>query len=106
MRRHNTRPRFGKIVPAILVGIILSVGGCGGFIASRSAMTPASVKVSGYTRRDGSYVRPYSRRPPGSRAKDWPYELGACFSTLVFLVGVGITVVGFKETDARRSGSV
>src|SRR5947207_7687444 len=37
-------------------------------------LTPASVSVSGYYRRDGTYVRPYHRRPPGGVAHDSPYE--------------------------------
>lgn len=37
-------------------------------------LTPYSVNVRGYYRKDGSYVRPHSRRPPGSVAHDAPYE--------------------------------
>jgi hypothetical protein len=37
-------------------------------------LTPYSVEVSGYTRRDGTYVRPYQRRPPGGAQHDKPYE--------------------------------
>src|SRR5207244_11684200 len=37
-------------------------------------LIPASVSVSGYSRRDGTYVRPYHRRPPGGVSHDAPYE--------------------------------
>lgn len=37
-------------------------------------LTPYSVSVGGYYRKDGTYVRPHSRRPPGSVAHDAPYQ--------------------------------
>jgi hypothetical protein len=37
-------------------------------------LTPYSVSVRGYYRKDGTYVRPHSRRPPGSVAHDAPYK--------------------------------
>ncbi len=86
----------------ILIGLLLSIGGCGGFLAARSAMTPASVHVRGYTRQDGTHVNSYNRRPPGSKAKDAPYEFGACCSSLVFIAGVVITVCGFNEDKDKR----
>lgn len=36
-------------------------------------LTLYSVSVRGYYRNDGTYVRPHSRRPPGSVAHDAPY---------------------------------
>ena len=41
---------------------------------NESYLTPYSVSVSGYSRSDGSYVKPYKRRPPGSVSHDKPYE--------------------------------
>lgn len=50
-------------------------------------ITPASVAVSGYYRRDGTYVHSYNRRPPGSVAHDAPYESAASRWGFVCLVG-------------------
>lgn len=37
-------------------------------------LTPYSVSVRGYYRRDGTYIHPYHRRPSGSVRHDRPYE--------------------------------
>lgn len=42
-------------------------------IEARKHLTPYSVSVRGYYRSNGTYVRPHSRRPPGSVAHDAPY---------------------------------
>src|SRR5947207_15081085 len=56
-------------------------------------LTPASVSVSGYYRRDGTYVRPYHRRPPGSVAHDAPYESKRSLCELGMFLGVAISLV-------------
>jgi hypothetical protein len=43
--------------------------------------SPPTVSVRGYTRRDGSTVRPYNRRPPGVAAADERYNAQANAST-------------------------
>ncbi len=74
---------LGWSVLGLLVSLMLWIGGC-------SQVTPASVHVSGYQRSDGTNVSSYSRRPPGSRAKDAPWKamsfagfLGTCISGLI-----------------------
>ena len=50
-------------------------------------LTPNSVNVRGYYRKDGSYVGSYSRRPPGSVKKDKPIEKEMRkVSTLLFII--------------------
>jgi hypothetical protein len=55
-------------------------------------LTPASVSVRGYYRRDGTYVRPYHRRPPGGARHDAPYEARRELSRFGMLLGVGIAL--------------
>lgn len=77
----------------------------GGFVAVRWAgghMSPYSVHVSGYYRSDGSYVSSHSRRSPGSRAHDAPYELVrsvAGLSMLGGLIGLIMCASGIREID-------
>lgn len=53
-------------------------------------LTPSSVDVEGYHRSDGVYVRPYSRRPPGSVKKDRPIESEMSqISTFMTIVSIG-----------------
>src|ERR1035441_3901629 len=56
-------------------------------------LTPASIHVSGYYHRDGSYVHEYYRRPAGGVAHDAPY--GSTQSTCEFFMGVGVLVALF-----------
>ena len=52
-------------------------------------LTPNSVSVSGYYRRDGSYVSSYSRRPPGTVNKDKPIEKELSkVSTLLVIINI------------------
>jgi hypothetical protein len=55
-------------------GVLLLVLGPWIMFHASSNITPRSVSVRGYHRADGTYVRPYHRRPPGSVAHDRPYE--------------------------------
>lgn len=57
------------IIGAVIVAVSL--------VAYREAgayLTPKTISVSGYQRRDGTYVDPYMRRPPGGAIHDKPYE--------------------------------
>jgi hypothetical protein len=52
-------------------------------------LTPNSVNVSGYYRKDGSYVNSYSRRPPGAVDKDKPTEKEMSkVSTLLSIINI------------------
>lgn len=59
------------ILPLCTLG---SINSCSSYINSGKHLTPYSVSVSGYYRSDGTYVRPYHRRPPGSVKHDAPYK--------------------------------
>ncbi len=68
---------------------------------NQSHLTPYSVSVSGYTRGDGTYVRGYNRRPPGSVSHDLPYQneiskLRFYDSILYILLIISIIVVLVK----------
>ena len=84
----------------LLISLILVILGALIFWKSLSAykeakthLTPASVSVSGYTRRDGTYVRPYHRRPPGGAIHDRPYEDAMFLYSLLMIVGGGLVIV-------------
>ena len=79
----------------VLIGITLHSAGSAG-------MTPASVSVRGYTRSDGTYVRPYSRRPPGSMVRDKPYERQ---KTIGFLLIVGGVLVAWRTGYRYRNAT-
>jgi hypothetical protein len=59
------------------------------YIDAGNNLTPPSVSVSGYYRSDGTYVRPYNRRPPGGARHDSPYETERTI-TLITMIGSGI----------------
>ena len=86
----------------MLLGVALWIGGCGGFVLARNEMTPASVSVSGYTRRDGTHVSGYNRRPPGSVSKDRPYQIGSCFAAVVSVVGMAILVGNCLDVPKQK----
>jgi len=81
-----------------LLALLLSVAV---FIGAGTQMTPASVSVSGYTRSDGTRVRSHSRRPPGSKKHDAPWEA----LRLVGFFGIAVsgicTFVGFHNMRER-----
>jgi hypothetical protein len=52
----------------VLIGCIFLI------IYAQSNLTPKTVYVSGYTKKDGTRVSSYYRRPPGSVEHDSPYE--------------------------------
>lgn len=77
-------PLFG----AVLVWFCLD-----NYIEAGRHLTPYSVRVRGYYRRDGTYVAPYHRRPPGSVAHDAPYEQTRSLCQLGMFFGVGSSLV-------------
>jgi hypothetical protein len=60
-------------------------------------MTPKSVHVSGYTRKDGTHVRAYNRRPPGSVAHDEPYEMLIQFLSVGIIAGIILAAFSIRE---------
>ena len=69
-------PRLsGRLISLLLplVGLAIFLPSLRAYLEAGRHLTPASVSVSGYFRRDGTYVRPYYRRPPGGVAHDAPY---------------------------------
>ena len=89
---HKTLP-ISFIV--VLIGIAL-------YSAGSAGMTPASVSVRGYTRSDGTYVRPYSRRPPGSVARDKPYVTQ---KNIGFLLIIGGVLIAWRTGYRYRNAS-
>jgi hypothetical protein len=78
------------------------------FAYAQSNITPKSVHVSGYTRKDGTRVKAYNRRPPGSVAHDAPYETLRTFSGIGIFVGAimaGAAIGEIREnyTDKKNS---
>lgn len=69
------------IFPLAFVGGIAS---CESYIEAGTHLTKASVSVRGYYRKDGTYVRPYNRRPPGGAQHDKPYESERTFMGFLF----------------------
>lgn len=60
------------------------------YIGAGQHLTPFSVKVRGYHRSDGTYVRPHTRRPPGGVTHDAPYESKRSSCVIFILIGSGI----------------
>jgi hypothetical protein len=60
-------------------GLLGSIVGIFIFLYAQSNLTPYSVHVSGYYRSNGTYVNPYTRRPPGSVNHDEPYGVVVVF---------------------------
>ena len=71
------------VMPICIFGNIKS---CSSYIDAGHHLTPYSVSVRGYYRRDGTYVNPYKRRPPGGVRHDIPYEDRRFYMGLLFFV--------------------
>jgi hypothetical protein len=76
----------------VLGGVLFFGSNFADYREAERHLTPKSVSVSGYYRSDGSYVRPYHRRPPGGVAHDAPYERAMGTSQLFMLLGIVISV--------------
>jgi hypothetical protein len=90
------------ILPLCIYG---SISSCSSYIEAGTHLTPYSVSVRGYYRNDGTYVRAYSRRPPGSVSHDAPYEdksslMGFLFA-LCIVVGTGNIVYFYTRTEVE-----
>jgi hypothetical protein len=78
----------------------------------KSFLTPYSVTVNGYSRTDGTIIKSYKRRPPGSVSHDKPFKreikklevkikiiyIIFIVSILVFVFYLYIEVISFKKT--------
>ena len=64
---------YKKKIFIIIVSCIIFCGAFFFYIDAKSFITPQTVKVQGYFRGDGTYVRPHKRRPPYSIPRDRPY---------------------------------
>jgi hypothetical protein len=88
-----TRGRKIRIVlSTLLVGSAIFLGSCSLYLDNKSNLTPSSVSVRGYTRRDGSHVSPHSRRPPGGAIHDRPSEQWMTVWGLLSLAGIALAV--------------
>jgi len=95
----SARTRSYWIAKAKLAGFVwffgtgagLMLGGYTTCHYAQTQITPRSVSVSGYTRANGTYVAPYSRRPPGAVRHDAPYELLSVLGGLVFVGGLTVS---------------
>ncbi|MCK4338827.1 MAG: hypothetical protein KAW87_02410 [Candidatus Cloacimonetes bacterium] len=63
-----------KIHILLPISIIIFIISLHFYTEAGKHLTPYSVHVRGYYRRDGTYVSSHYRRPPGSVAHDAPYE--------------------------------
>jgi len=90
------------ILPICILGNIKS---CSTYIEAGEHLTPYSVSVRGYYRRDGTYINPYKRRPPGGAAHDVPYENTRTYMALLFfvcLIGDTISIVFFVNMGTSK----
>ena len=78
---------------SIIIGLLLTIIGFSFAVNFHNQLTPASVSVSGYYKRDGTYINPYKRRPPNSVNHDNPYEAGMFFFGFIGLVGSTIVAI-------------
>lgn len=86
-----------KRMIGLALAVFASLGGCA---FARTNMTPPSVSVSGYTRRDGTYVHGYNRRPPGSVSHDSPFVM-IQLASFVVMAGAGLGW-WFTHGEAKR----
>lgn len=88
-------PKKRLIISLVLIalGALIFWKSLAAYNEAKSHLTPASVSVSGYTRRDGTYVRPYNRRPPGGAIHDRPYEDAMSLYSLLMVVGGGLVIL-------------
>ncbi len=96
------RARLAGIFTILPIGLVLQIGGCALNVTAHYESTPKTVSVSGYYRRDGTYVHSYYRRPPGAAQHDAPYEnaaatkkIGGGFVSLVGGIAVIVILVRF-----------
>jgi hypothetical protein len=88
--------------PLFVFGDIQS---CSSYNEAGKYLTPYSVNVSGYTRRDGTPVRSYKRRPPGGVAHDEPYiEKRFWMGTLFIfcLIGAAGSIIFYWEKSTSE----
>jgi hypothetical protein len=75
------------------------------YIRAGQHLTPYSVKVRGYYRSDGTYVRPHTRRPPGGANHDAPYESKRSSSVIFILIGSGVlcySIYSFAKLNKKE----
>jgi len=92
-RRINPRLHLALGIALPLLGLALFWYCLEEYREAGRHLTPASVSVSGYYRRDGTYVRPYHRRPPGGVAHDAPYERTRSYCQGGMCLGVAISLL-------------
>ncbi len=74
---------------------------CSTYIEAETYLTPYSVQVSGYYRKDGKYIRPHKRRPPGSVKRDAPWEEKRNLMTIAFLGSIALFIASLYYTDRQ-----
>jgi hypothetical protein len=81
------------VLAVSLLGVALFWMSVDNYIEAGHHLTPYSVSVRGYYRRDGTYVHPYNRRPPGGVMHDVPYEQTRFFCGLGMFSGAGLCLM-------------
>ncbi|MEO9210446.1 MAG: KTSC domain-containing protein [Ginsengibacter sp.] len=71
------------ILPLCIFGNIQS---CSSYNEAGTHLSSWSVHVHGYYRRDGTYINPYHRRPPGGVKHDAPYERKQFWMGFLFFI--------------------
>jgi hypothetical protein len=77
----------------VILGTLVFWKSLSAYKEAETHLTSASVSVSGYTRRDGTYVKPYNRRPPGGAIHDRPYENAMFLYSVLTIVGGGLIIL-------------
>jgi hypothetical protein len=86
------RIKRSSILILLPIAIIILIGSIYAYTEAKSHLTPASVSVRGYYRRNGTYVNSYHRRPPGGAQHDRPYENTMDLATLFILAGGSLSI--------------
>ncbi len=71
------------ILPLCIFGGIHSAQS---YINAGEHLSSYSIKVRSYTRKDGTRVKAYSRRPSGSVEHDSPYKTRRTFMAFIFII--------------------
>lgn len=93
--------RKRREIVAASLGLMILVVGMWSYSAVRVPDTPASVAASGHWR-NGRYVEPYQRRPPGSVKRDAEVTFAERAASLVIMLGLAVGGPGLIGLVLRR----
>jgi hypothetical protein len=87
IRYVKAKAKLAGIFSDFPCGLLLFTFGLIVYLFAQGSLTPFSVSVSGYTRRDGTQVSAHTRRPAGSREHDKPIQTALVLGVVLMVLG-------------------